>query len=226
MSVVEFGVGGGAGLVALERAAEQAEELINVGIDVYGFDTGEGMPKPTDYRDRPYFWLEGTYPCDQQELSKRLSRARLEIGLVKDTIQSFLSANPSPICFVGFDVCFYSSTKDALSILDAHHDRLIPRIPFYFRSILGKDVSDFAGERLAISEFNAEHKHRKISPTYGLRWYVPRGQNMAVWPDSFLSLHAFDHPLYNEPQQLRLPTIIDVEGSEFFHAPRQWKGSL
>lgn len=46
ISVLEFGVAGGNGLVAMERAAALAESELGVGIDVYGFDTGRGCRLP------------------------------------------------------------------------------------------------------------------------------------------------------------------------------------
>jgi len=49
ISVIEFGVGGGAGLLALEHTAERCEDLVGIDIDVYGFDTGTGQPRPQDY---------------------------------------------------------------------------------------------------------------------------------------------------------------------------------
>ena len=223
VSVMEFGVAGGAGLLAMERAAELCEEMVNIGIDVYGFDTGVGQPKPLDYRDRPYFWLEGFYPCDQEQLAKRLRRARLKLGLIDETIPAFLKTAPSPIAFIAFDMCFYSSTADALKLFEAGHERLLPRIPGFFRTTLGRTCNDFTGERLAISEFNSLHTSRKISPMYGLRYFVPPGQMNLSWPEMFYSLHIFDHPLYNAPQQLRLPSIIDVEGNESYHSAGQWK---
>lgn len=224
VSVAEFGVAGGAGLVAMERAAEPTEEMIGIGIDVYGFDAGVGMPKSTDYRDRPYWLLAGAYPWDRNELSKRLRGAQLKLGFVKDTVQSFLQTSPAPVAFTAFDLVYYSSTKDALTLSDAKQERLLPRIPCFFRTSIGRTANDFSGERFAISEFNSVHSHRKTSPMYGLRWYVAYREMWALWPDMFFSLHAFDHPLYNEPHQLRMSTIIDVEGSESFHAPRQWTG--
>ena len=76
ISVLEFGVGAGAGLLALERTAERCEEMVDIGIEVYGFDTGTGMPKPQDYRDCPYKMLEGYYPADKEQLAKRMRRAQ------------------------------------------------------------------------------------------------------------------------------------------------------
>ncbi len=40
ISLIEFGVAGGNGLVSMELAADRIEKLLGVGIDVYGFDTG------------------------------------------------------------------------------------------------------------------------------------------------------------------------------------------
>src|SRR5262249_7730209 len=44
VSVVEFGVAGGNGQIALEEIAERVESLLGVGVDVYGFDSGVGLP--------------------------------------------------------------------------------------------------------------------------------------------------------------------------------------
>ncbi|MHC4129678.1 MAG: hypothetical protein ACYSUA_16250, partial [Planctomycetota bacterium] len=40
ISALEFGVAGGNGLLALERAAMRLAEIFGVEIDVYGFDSG------------------------------------------------------------------------------------------------------------------------------------------------------------------------------------------
>src|SRR6185503_11087279 len=50
ISALELGVAGGRGLLALERIAAAVERRFPVRIDVYGFDTGEGMPEAQDYR--------------------------------------------------------------------------------------------------------------------------------------------------------------------------------
>jgi len=47
VSVLEFGVAGGQGLLTLERIAVRVEEMINIGIDVYAFDTGDGSYQAT-----------------------------------------------------------------------------------------------------------------------------------------------------------------------------------
>jgi hypothetical protein len=76
VSIIEFGVAGGVSLLALECIAAHVEELLKIGIEVYGFDTGTGLPKPQDYRDCPNIWLgEGQFPMDEKNLEKRSERA-------------------------------------------------------------------------------------------------------------------------------------------------------
>jgi hypothetical protein len=64
VSVIEFGVAGGRGLLALERIADQVKSIFGVTVDVIGFDTGTGLPKPVDVRDMPNLWSEGFFPMD------------------------------------------------------------------------------------------------------------------------------------------------------------------
>lgn len=193
ISVIEFGVAGGNGLVALERVAEEASRRSGVQIDVYGFDTGTGLPKPQDYRDLPQMWREGYYGMDVEALKRRLSRAQLLLGPVAQTVATFAESRPAPIGFVSFDMDLYSSTRDAFALFSGRTDLLLPRVVCYFDDIIGYSHSDFAGERLAISEFNAAHERRKISQMYGLRKFI-RGQYM--WLDMMYLAHAFDHPRY------------------------------
>ena len=49
----------------LSRRAVQIEKDVGVGNDVVGFDTGEGMPAASDYRDLPHIWSKGFYKMDQ-----------------------------------------------------------------------------------------------------------------------------------------------------------------
>ncbi|MGE3153656.1 MAG: hypothetical protein AB7G48_13430 [Nitrospiraceae bacterium] len=217
VTVAEIGVAGGAGLLAMQRVAEICEALADIRIDVYGFDTGVGIPKPQDYRDMPYKWAEGYYPCDVDQLRQRLRHANLSIGLLKDTVPAFLGGAPSPLAFVGFDTGMYSSTKDAMGLLQADHSRLIPRMPCSFRSAIGKDVTEFGAELLAISEFNASHQTRKLSTIKGLTYFVPP-QFRWWWIDTMYSLHVFDHPMYGNPDAYRLSSSIDCHDNEHFHA--------
>jgi len=75
ISLIEFGVAGGNGLIALESIAETLEPIFGVTIDIHGFDAVAGMPKPRDYRDLPNLVPEGFYPMDQEKLQIRLKRS-------------------------------------------------------------------------------------------------------------------------------------------------------
>ena len=60
ITVIELGLGGGAGLVTMERVADRCQEMIGIRIQVAGFDTGAGYPRPQDYRDSHISRLKGT----------------------------------------------------------------------------------------------------------------------------------------------------------------------
>jgi len=202
ISVIEFGVGGGNGLVALERAAQLIAEIFDVGIDVYGFDSGCGLPMAIDYRDLPHFWKPGSFPMDEQRLRQRLRGARLVVGPIAETVEAFVADKPAPVGFISFDLDYYSSTKQAAKLLDATPAKLMPRIYCYFDDIMGVTFSDFTGERLAMREFNDAHQHRKFSPIHGLRYHLPTHYRDDPWPDQMFIAHIFDHPLYTHYDQL------------------------
>ena len=54
IAVIEFGVGGGDGLIELESLQEQITGQFDVALRVFGFDLGYGLPAPKDFRDCPY----------------------------------------------------------------------------------------------------------------------------------------------------------------------------
>jgi hypothetical protein len=197
VSVIEFGVAGGNSLVAMERIAEKLEQIFGVAIDVFGFDTGTGLPKPEDYRDMPNLWSEGFFPMDLPTLKQRLQRAQLVLGDTRETVPKFITSDAPPVAFVSFDVDFYTSTMHALALFTAKHRLLLPRVHCYFDDILGFTFGDHVGERLAISDFNAAHKMRKVSPIYGLRYYVPRRYSHWMWEKQYMA-HIFDHPQYGD----------------------------
>lgn len=193
VSVIEFGVAGGNGLVALEVIAEKVRDLWGVDIDVYGFDTGHGYPKPTDYRDTPNLFEETDYPMDVEKLRKRLKKAQLVLGAVESTVPSFIQSRPFPVAFASFDMGMYSATSRALKLFEAPQEMLLPRVQCYFVGVLGHSFSDFTGDRLAISEFNAAQPLRKISPCYGLEITAADSR---PWAGRMYLAHIFDHKLY------------------------------
>jgi hypothetical protein len=206
VGVLEFGVAGGAGLLALERHAEWIEKIFPVEIEIYGFDTGEGLPELDGYRDLQYHFKPGFFRMDTKTLKERLKRSTLILGNVRDTVTKFLSDHsPAPIGAVSFDLDFYSSTMDALKLFDAPITNLLPRVFCYFDDVIGGDIelyNDFTGERAAIHDFNATHADRKLSPAYYLT--ATAGP---VWHHQIWTLHNFNHPQYGyfvsaENQQL------------------------
>ncbi|MER3424312.1 MAG: hypothetical protein C4293_14915, partial [Nitrospiraceae bacterium] len=126
----------------LERSAEPVEGILGISIQVYGFDTGRGLPKPQDYRDCPYLYREGAYPTDWDRLKRRLHRAHLALGLVGDTLPEFLASAFAPVGFPSIDLDLYSSTRDALRLLETDQGRLLPRVFCYFDDIIGWAIGD------------------------------------------------------------------------------------
>lgn len=213
ISVIEFGVAGGFGLVTLERIAEAVTKITNVEVDVIGFDTGKGLPKPGDYRDQPNLWFEGQLAMDRVQLESTLSRAILHLGPVKETIPSFISSNPAPIAFVSFDLDLYSSTRDALTLFKARYQHYLPRIISYFDNTFGHTFNDFCGERLAIREFNECNDTRKVCAIHGLRNFIESCPVSDLWPDGLYFAHLFDHPLYVALDSISKPVVMDVRGN-------------
>jgi hypothetical protein len=211
ISVLEFGVAGGQGLLVIETHARWIERELGVGLDIYGFDTGEGLPEPLDYRDVPYAWKAGFFKMDRAALEKRLAVSRLVIGNVRDTGRTFFDQfNPAPIGCAFHDLDFYSSTRDALTILDAPSKRFLPRIFHYFDDIIGTDLvlqNEYVGQRRAILEYNESHIDRKIAHCYQFH----HRKTHKKWHEQIFAFHDFAHPQYNqfievENQQLPLHT--------------------
>jgi hypothetical protein len=207
MSIIEFGVARGSGLRALETAATAAESLLEVDVEVYGFDTGRGMPHPTDPRDAPFAIVEGDYTMDVAALHARLRRADLILGLVEETVPRFVSTPHAPIGFISFDLDYYTATIEALRVLEQGEERLLPRVLCYFDDLYGYPYTEFNGERAAINDFNARHEHRKISPLYGLSRALPWPDNRAQWPDAMHIAELFDHRLFAAPE---VPAAVGV----------------
>jgi hypothetical protein len=197
ISAIEFGVAGGNGLVALERYASKTAEQVGIEIEVYGFDTGLGLPPPADYRDLPYHWKPGFFRMDEQHLRAKLQSAELILGDIAETASDFFRIHcPAPIAAVIHDLDFYSSTAAALRMFDVDEQYRIPRIFCYFDDIVGTEVelyNDYTGERLAIYEFNQAHTAMKLSKAYHL---VDRGKTRDWYYHIFI-LHDFAHSRYN-----------------------------
>jgi hypothetical protein len=209
ISVLEFGVAGGRGLLNLEYHAREITREVGIEIEIYGFDTGRGLPRPLDYRDLPYHWNEGFFAMNVEELQARLTKAKLVLGDIKETSQNFFTEHePAPIAAVMHDLDFYSSTAAALKMFDAPEKYFLPRVFCFFDDIIGSETAlynDYTGERLAINEFNQTHDTKKLSVAYHFLGHRIR----ETWHHQIFIYHDFGHSRYNdfvsdERQQLPL----------------------
>jgi hypothetical protein len=203
------------------------EQRTGIKIDVYGFDSGQGLPEPIDYRDQPNMWFAGQLPMDQHTLRAALRRSQLIIGDVKATVPTYLQTSPAPIGFISFDLDLYSSTKDALAVLASDQSLCLPRISCYFDDIYGHTYNEYCGERLAINEFNKDFELRKVCQIHGLKYYVPKIVANEMWVESMYYAHIFDHALYNHPDSFNKAVITDIHGADIRLPPRSdWKSKL
>ena len=195
ITVLEFGVAAGAGLLNLCELAARTTAATGVAIDVVGFDTGQGMPPAIDYRDMPEYFQEGDFPMDFEALRRALpAHGRLVIGPVRDTIPSFLDgvSPAAPIGFVAVDVDYYSSAVETLAILTGRADAYLPIVPVYLDDVAMDGANPWNGELLAVAEFNAAQPLRKVAPFTLLR--SKRIFKNAQWIDRMYAAHVHDHP--------------------------------
>ena len=96
-------------------------------------------------------------------------RTRLVLGDVAQNVQRFLDENEVTIGFVAFDLDYYSSTKGAFPLLSSSKRRMLRRTPLYFDDIDFLFNHQFAGELLAIDEFNKSVDEVRIDRWRGVR---------------------------------------------------------
>jgi hypothetical protein len=161
ISVIEFGVAGGNGLAFMAAFADQVKSATGITVECYGFDTGGGMPKPEGPKDLPYWFRAAQYPMDQDALREKVPNAKLVIGDVRHTIETFLETyRPAPIGAIFNDVDYWSSTRDTFRLFDnikEESEFFLPRIMMYFDDIIGSESEMYCpaiGQLAAISEFN------------------------------------------------------------------------
>ena len=196
ISVIEYGVGEGSGLLSLEEYTEEIEKILGVQIDIYGFDTGHGLSKPVDYRDLPYHWKEGFFSMNKNDLLKKLKKTKLILGNIEETSKTFFSNfKPAPVGAVIHDFDYYSPTKIALSMMESNANFFLPRVFSYFDDTIGTDIelfNDYTGERLAVNEFNSNSADIKITTPYHFL-----AQSKETWHHQIWIIHFFKHIKYN-----------------------------
>jgi hypothetical protein len=195
VTVVELGVASGTGLLNLCVLAERVTRKTGVEFRLAGFDTGEGMPPPADYRDHPEIYKEGWFPMDREALVRSLpENAEIRFGPIGETVKPFAEAlgPDAPLAFVTLDVDFYSSSRDALRLFEGRPEGYLPVVNVYVDDLSLSTHTRFAGELLAIREFNDEHELRKLDWDWNLR--NTRVFKNAEWLTHMFKLHVLDHP--------------------------------
>jgi hypothetical protein len=209
VTLIEFGVARGAGILNMCDVAAKVTRATGVRFRVFGFDTGRGMPPPTSYRDHPELYQEGDFPMDQGALRKQLpDNAELVIGDLADTVGPFRDrvSPAAPIGFVSIDVDYYSSTVSALRVLEGAPEQYLPRAVVYLDDVEYPTHNSWCGELLAVREFNDRNERRKIERHAFLRSF--RLFRNARWIDHVFMLHVLDHPSRNVLNQERAKVVL------------------
>ena len=209
VTVIEFGVANGAGLFNIQAIAKKITKITGVSFNIFGFDTGEGMPPPESYKDHPDLYREGDFPMDFDKLQRALdSNIKLIIGRIEETMPKFKEQDfeSCPIAFLSIDVDYYSSTVEALKILDMNPDQYLSRVTLYLDDLEDSAHNSWCGELAAVREFSDSHEFRKIERHNFLRGY--RIFKNARWIDHMFFAHILDHPLRIAPPSIKPEKLI------------------
>ncbi|MGC2503963.1 MAG: hypothetical protein WA400_17690 [Silvibacterium sp.] len=214
ITVAEFGVAGGNGLVCLLQQRKEIEKEVGVEIVVTGFDAGSGLPASNDPRDLLYCWPAGSFVMDRAALERRINgAAELILGDVKTTITAWEIRADAPLGAILFDLDMYTSTMNAFAIFDKTN--VLPRVWCYFDDICGgpqNATANRTGEREAIRQFSLGPE-RSLRNDYLSPAYTFRGVPAEQWHEHIYLYHRLGHPEYNrclakrEEQQLPLVAV-------------------
>lgn len=210
ITVVEFGVAAGAGLMNMCELAERVSAATGVEIKVVGFDSGTGMPPPQGFRDHPELYQEGDFPMDFESLRAKLpSNGELILGPLRDTVEQFRERRldtMAPLAYVVIDVDYYSSTVDALKIFDGPAEAYLPLTLVYLDDVALDHHNPFAGEELAVCEFNDGHAHRKAVRHEFFE--TSRIFRRAPWLKHIYFMHIMDHRMRAQGVSRATPIVL------------------
>jgi hypothetical protein len=202
LTVCEFGVANGDGLVNLTALAADLAAETGLSFRIAGFDRGSGLPPARGYEDHPELWAPGDFPMEDPDKLRRTlaGRAELYIGDVADTLPQFEATlrGEEPIGFVVIDVDLYSATRSALTLLEGPPEHYLPALPMYFDDVSSFFSNRWCGELRAIEEFNAAHELRKIDRDRAL---AARPFAHGGWHDRMFVLHVLDHVERRRPSR-------------------------
>jgi hypothetical protein len=220
VTVIEFGVANGSGLLNMIELASLIKTETGVEFRIVGFDTGKGLPQVHGYKDHPEIWNPGDFAMEDRDKLLRKIGARAEIiwGDIADTIGPFTKAiDPAaPVGFISVDVDIYSATKSALKCLTRHPDKYTPAVSMYFDDVSFFFANAWAGELAAIAEFNKEQDMRKIGRDRSLPGH--RRMKADGWYSAMYVCHILDHAArqntFSRPQ-LTIQAHADFMKSRF-----------
>ena len=196
VSVLELGVAGGNGIIALEKYKKKIEKVLDINIDIFGFDTGEGLPRTEDVNeDLPFFWKTDLYKIDKEALSKRIN-SKIFYGDVKDTVDDFVKTNKNKICCIFFDLDLYTSTKNFLNQIEKIEKHLLPRVLCYFDDVYVPEnyITHFNGVFKAINEFNKKHSEYQLGTSVDHH----KSFKFPLSKTSMYTLHSLNNDLYKK----------------------------
>jgi hypothetical protein len=220
VTVIEFGVASGSGLLNMISLASKVEKETGIEFRIVGFDTGHGLPPVQGYKDHPELWNSGDFAMEDRETLVRKLGGRAEIiwGDIIDTIGPFTDAidSSAPLGFISVDVDIYSASKAALRCLTSRPEKYNPGVSMYFDDVSFFFANEWAGELAAISEFNEEHELRKIGRDRSLPGDRPA--KAESWYSAMYVCHVLDHEARQtsrKRQQLTIDAHADFMSSRF-----------
>ncbi len=194
ISIIEFGCWECEGLMDLEHYTNDIEKIFDIKIEIYGFEGGEGLPAPKDYKDRVYQFTEGEMKISNRSFVKNLKRSQVIYGDFKKTVPEFLKRKDfAPIAALFNDADYFFSTQDSLKILNQKNK--LPKVFLYFDDL--NFSSSQTGELGAINDFNIKNKSKiekipEFAETMSLYW-----KKWIFLGKRFFIHHDFHHDLYN-----------------------------
>lgn len=199
VSALEFGVSTGGGLIDMERISKQIRDELGIHVHVIGYDNGEGLPEPSDFKDHPEIWSKGDFVmANKDELLSNITEAEVVFGDVKNTARERESYyRDNPISFVSIDLDYYSSTMSCMEIFKFDARCYLPAVSMYFDDIAFYTANKWCGELLAIEEFNATNVMRKIDTDRTLPGNRP--YKNTEWYRHMYVAHILDHELRSVP---------------------------
>tara|TARA_Y100000294_G_scaffold160935_1_gene164955 strand:- start:507 stop:1331 length:825 start_codon:yes stop_codon:yes gene_type:complete len=196
-TLIEFGCWNNEGLIDLDHWCSIIKKLYNIDYQIYGFDSGKGLPESNHNKDVKYKWSSNDFAVNKFYSIKKLNNVKLIVGNVKNTINDFIKKNFSqePIGFISFDMDYFTSTSQSFKIFKSQQKNFIPRPILYFDDFIL--TSEFEGEYLAINNFNSKNKNNKISSIGELAEQMSIYWNKWIFLAKRLKIFTnFKHKLY------------------------------